>query len=174
MTAQYTRVEVDKILDGRLHSFIESIADTTHTSVSPQAITAGVEYRYTNDKGQINKQIHPDYLEGQTWDSTNNKQTFEDELNTPVYVMDLKFTFDPSVSASGIVTIKAYIDEDTPFLISSSTAPYKGSPEQISKLIDFYIGDDTGYDTKNNGVYFTLTFDANGDLYDKSHKLYRT
>ena len=117
-TSKYTGTQIDNLLDGRYHNFIQSIQDTLHTVGSPQVITADTPVKYTNNGGIPVKVIAPDYITSR-WDTTNNKIAFPEEMNTPVYVGEVGFTFDPSVAAEGTATIKVYIDDDTPKLIKT-------------------------------------------------------
>jgi hypothetical protein len=164
-----TTTEVEKVLTGRYHSFIQDIADST----APQAVLADTEYLFTVDGLARNAVVAPDYITSR-WDATNNKFAVPEELNTPTYVADLSFTFTPDVSSAGTVIIRVYIDDTVPKQIRSSTRDYKGDPESINTILTWYLGEEAGYDAKNDGVYFTVEFAVAGSISSKGVVIYRT
>ena len=169
----FTTAEVEKLLDGRYNNFRQDVSDSTQTVGSPQAITANTEYRLTIDALSRNDVIAPTYMTNR-WDTTNNKMAFSTELDSPTYVGDVSFTFDPTASAAGVGTLRVYIDDATPKEIRTYTFDFKGSPESVNILATWYLGTETGYDAKNDGIYFTVEFDQAGDLYGKGAVIYRT
>ena len=170
---KYTTEEVENILDGRYNSFRQDIVDSLHTSGSPQSLLAATEYRITNDALSRNNVVSPAYITDR-WDATNNKIALATELDSPVYEVDISFTFSPAVAAEGEVITRIYIDDTVPKLIKTATAKYKQTTSIDDILMAFYLGTETGYDAKNDGVYFTIEFSGAGDLYDKSLTIFRT
>lgn len=176
---KFTTAEVEQILDGRMHSFVQDVADNAHTSGSPQAITAETEYLFTNNALGRNVAVAPTYISSR-WDAANSKVAFPDEHNTPTYVADIAMSFNPSVSSQGLATLRVYIDTSgarnfaTDPLIRSYVTDYKGIAESMSTIATWYLGEETGYDAKNDGVYFTVEFSTAGDLYNKNLVVYRT
>jgi len=175
----FTTAEVEALLDGRYNSFRQDIADSTHTVGSPQAISAATEYLVTIDAVTRNVVTAPAYITDR-WDATNNKIAVGDELDAPVYVADLSMTFDPTVAAAGLATVRLYIDDSgtqtfaTDPVIRTYTIDYKAAPEGINILATWYLGSEAGYDAKNDGVYFTFEAEAAGELYGKGAVIYRT
>lgn len=169
-----TTQQAEDALDAILNRFRQDIGDSAHTVGSPQAIVAGTEYRVTNDTLGRNAVISPTYMTDR-WDATNNKIAVPSEYDEPMYVLDFGFTFDPASASDGTATLRVYIDDATPKLIKTYRTPFKGpAAEQLNFIATWYFGTEAGYDAKNDGIYFTLEFDAAGDLYDKSMTIYRT
>lgn len=171
--ATFTQTEVTNILDGRYHSFIQDIADSEHTIGDPQDIDADTEYLFTIDALARNFVIAPDYMTDR-WDAVNSKIAPSTEMNTPTYVADIGFTFAPTVSAAGTVTVRMYIDDASPKQIRSYQFSFKGTPENVNQIMTWYLGTDAGYDAKNDGVYITVEFSAAGELYSKTAVIYHT
>ena len=168
--AKWTQSEIDNVIGGRYHSFIQDVVDTG----TAEAILANTETKITIDAVNRNFIIAPDYMTDR-WDTTDNKMTFVTEMNTPTYVADLGFTFTPTVGASGTCTVKVYIDDPTtPKLIRTVTHTYKSSPERFNSILTWYLGSGAGYDAKNDGIYFTMEFTGAGSVTDKSVVIYHT
>ena len=172
-TIKFTTAEVEQILDGRMNSFRQDIADSEHTVGSPQAVSATTEYRITIDALTRNDVTAPTYITDR-WDAVNDKIAFADELDAPTYVADMSLTFDPTVAAAGLATFRLYIDDASPKLIRTYVRDYKAVPETMNVLSTWYLGTSAGYDAKNDGIYFTVEFEAAGNLYDKGAVIYRT
>lgn len=176
---KFTSAEVEKVLDGRYNSFRQAILDATYTSGSPLALSASTETLLTNDAAGFNVVTAPTYIASR-WSVANSKLAVPDELDNPTYVNDLQFTFDPTVASAGTVTIRVYIDESgtrnfgTDPLIRTYSVDYKAIAEVVSVISTWYMGDDVGFDAKNNGVYFTVEASGAGDLYGTFFSLYRT
>jgi len=166
-TIKFSSEDVEKLLDGRYHSFIQDIHDTVHTIGSPQSITGGNPVLYTNNGGIPIITIAPTYITSR-WNVTDNKIAFPDELNTPYYEAEIGFTFDPTAASEGLFTLRVYIDDATPKLIRTVVGSYKKDPEPHSVSVKWYLGNAVGYDAKNDGVYFELEFGGDGILYDKT------
>lgn len=164
---------IEKLIDGAYHAFIEDIVDGEHTLGSPQAISADTVYRFTVDGAARDFVVAPDYITSR-WDKINSKFAVPEELNTPMYVANLGFVFDPTSNNEGHGTIRAYIDDTVPKLIHTGQFNFKGSADSAGGLVTWYMGTETGYDAKNDGVYFELEFNLAGVLYGKTLTIYRT
>lgn len=170
----YTKTQVDDMMDRNLNPFRQDVVDGAHTVGSPQAIVANTPVRFSSDGAIRNDAKGPAYFTNR-WDTVNNKMTASSEYDGPVYVADLSWTFDPSSAASGNVTITVWIDDATPKLIGTTTKSFKGPTASADgAVLTWYWGEETGYDAKNDGVYFELEFDEGGSLYDKSLVIYNT
>lgn len=175
----FTGKEINDVIDGRYNSFRQAIGDSQYTVGSPLAVPANTETLLTNDALLSSDVSAPSYITSR-WDATNSKIAMPEELDAPTYVNDITLTFDPTVSAAGKGVIKLYIDESgtrdfsTDPLIRSYDFEYKSVAEAVSIISTWFFGDATGFDAKNNGVYFTIETDANGDLYEIFFSIYRT
>ena len=169
----FTTSQVEAILDGRMNSFRQDISDSAHTVGSPQTVLADTEYKITIDALTRNVVTAPAYITSR-WDAVNSKVAFPEELDSPTYVCDLSFTFAPNVAAAGVGAVRVYIDDATPKLIREYTFGYKSDPMSVNMLLTWYLGEETGYDAKNDGVYFAVEFDVAGTLYNKGAVIYRT
>lgn len=168
----FTQEEVEDILDGRLHSFIQDVA---HNG-TPQVLEDDTEARIVIDGDVANRNfvISPDYMTDR-WDGVNNKMTFITEHNTPTYVADINVTFTPVGPSAGMATIRLWIDDPTtPKVIRTITRKYKGTPESFNALLTWYLGSSDGYDAKNDGIYFTIETEHAGTLTEAGVVIYRT
>lgn len=170
---KFTTAEIEKVLDGRYNSFRQDAVDGEHTVGSPQAISASTPVRYSVDGAVRNDTTSPTHITDR-WDVVNDKITMATALDHPVYVAQFAFTYDPNAAAAGIVTIRTYIDDTVPKLINTNSTDYKSVTSVEGMLVTWYFGEDTGYDAKNDGVYFEIEFSAAGSLYGKAITIYRT
>jgi len=136
-------------------------------------ITADTEARYVVDGDTRNSSTGPAYFTDR-WDTTNNKMTAITEYDGPTYVADLGFVWTPDSSNAGTMTIRVYIDDASPKLIRTYTMSYKGASVTVNTLATWYWGSETGYDAKNDGIYFTLEFEHDGDVTAPSVIIYNT
>ena len=163
--------EVQQLLNTALHPPFHDLIDGEHTSISPQSLTSGVPALYTND-GTVRDAISlPDHITT-LWEPSTSIATFTEELNTPIYVARIEFTVDPA--SSGQIDFMAYINDTVPKVIQTTTSTFKNQISRISTLFTFYLGSETGYDLKNDGIYFEMLSDINADIYDKTLLIYRT
>ena len=176
---ELTQSLVEKILDGRHNSFRQAIQDD-HVAGDSIAVTSDTEMLLTNNGlGVAGSTTAPDYITDR-WDATNSKIALPDELDSPTYVNDISFTFDPNTASAGTITLKLYVDESgartfaTDPLIRTYASSYKSLTEAVSMITTWFLGDSTGYDAKNNGVYFTVEFSDSGILYGTYFNIYRT
>lgn len=169
----FTAEQIIKILDGRLHSPIQDIVGDNYTVGVPLTMAATTEYDFECNGNTRMFEVLPDHITGM-WDTTTNIATFDEFENTPEIVANIQFTFDPSVAAAGIITIRSYVNETVPIVMKDVTIPYKATTEKYNTLITFYAGDTTGFDVKNKGVFFTVESSAAGELYNTAIELYRT
>ncbi len=143
-------------------------------------ITGGAEALLAVDGDARNNSTGPAYFTDR-WDTTNNKMTAVTEYDGPTYVADIGLVWAPDSSNAGTLTIRVYIDTSgtrnfaTDPLIRSYTKSYKGSADlPINELATWYWGEEAGYDAKNDGVYFTVEFEHNGDVTSPSLIIYNT
>ena len=169
----FTGAEVQKILDGRYHSPIHDIVGDDWTVGVPLAVSATTEYTFMCNGNTRNFKNLPDHITN-IWNTSTGIATFEDFLDTPEMVSNVQFTFDPSVASAGILTLRVYVNETVPLVVKEYTVPYKASTERYTILATFYIGDSTGFDVKNKGVFFTVEATGAGSLYEPSIEIYRT
>lgn len=169
----YSVDEINKILDGRLHSPIEDIVGDDYTSASPLSMTAGTEYRFICNGNLRNFKNFPDHIT-EIWNSTASLATFSEFLDTPEMVSNIQFDFDPDAAAAGTLTLKIYVNETVPILLKSYTVSYKALADRYTILGTFYIGEEIGFDVKNKGIFYTISSSANGELFDPALEIYRT
>jgi len=173
----FTTAQIEQAIDGRINSFRQAIQDS-HTSVDAIAISAGTEVLITND-ADISNETSPAYITSR-WNATDSKIAMPEIHDHPTFINDISFTFDPTAASAGEITIRTYIDESgtrnfgTDPLIRTYTRKYKAVAEPISLLAGWFFGSGTGYDAKNNGVYFTIEADGAGDLYGIYMSIYHT
>lgn len=171
--AIFSQTQVDRILDGRLHSPIQDVAGDDYTVGLPFTMPAGVDNDFVCNGNVRNFKSLPSHITN-IWDTVLNKATFVDFDNTPEMVANVNFTLNPDVSAQGIATITVWVNETIPLVIKSINIPYKGTTERINGLLTFYTGDTVGFDVKNKGVIFTVSSSTNAVGYDPSIEMYRT
>ena len=170
---KFTTAEIEAVLDGRYNSFRQDLVDGEHTIGSPQVISASTPVRYSVDGALRNEFTAPSHITDR-WDTVNSKIAMSTALDHPVYVAQFAFTFSPTVSAAGILTVRTYIDDTVPKLINTISTDYKSTTSVEGILVTWYFGEDPGYDAKNDGVYFEIEFGASGSLYNKAITVYRT
>ena len=162
---------LSKLIDSYYHPPHQDVVDGLHTVSSPQSITGGAETTFTNNGSVRNYSALPDHITN-IWNTSTNVAAFSEEMNEPIYVARLELTIDPATV--GNFDFKMYVNDSSPKLIQTVTVPYKNAIGRISAIFTFYLGTETGYDVKNDGVYFTITPSGNADIYDKTILLYRT
>lgn len=169
----FTGAEIDKVIDGRYNNFKQSLqGDNTI------AISAGTEVLFVNNGAVANEVNSPAYITSR-WSITNSKIAFPEEMDAPTYVVDMASLFTPTAVNEGSATMRIYIDESgtrnfaADPLIRTYNSRYKGT-DLVSIVGTWFLGSGTGYDAKNNGVYFTLEFENAGTLSMPYHVIYRT
>ena len=170
---KFTKAEVDRILDGRLHSPIQDVVGDNYTSGSPLAMSADTEYDFVCNGATRNFKSFPESITNM-WNTTTNITELSEVDDTEMIVATVSFTFDPSVSAAGIITLQPYANEDTPIPFKTRIVSYKGNAERVSADVFFYAGSETGFDIKNKGVFFKVESTGAGNLYDTTLEIYRT
>ena len=171
---KFTTTEIENVLDGRLNNFHQDVVDNQTTEPSSNNISADTSIRWTNDGGNRNSTTAPTYMTDR-WNTSTDIMKFTAELDSPVYVSDFSFTFHPQTTATGSITFRAYIDDPTtPKLIKTVVKSYKGETAIDGLLLTYYLGSSTGYDLKNDGIYFEIEFDQDGKIWGKSQVTYRT
>ena len=165
----FTTAEVENLLDGRYNSFRQDVGDSS----GAQTITSSnTRYKFTIDALARNSVTSPAYITDR-WDATDNKIALPTELDHPVYVGDLSFTFTPNTSSSGIGVLHVVIDDDDPKTVRSYPFDYKGAVA-LNILATWYLGTEDGYNAKFDGVYFEVEFDDPGSIDNKGAVIYRT
>lgn len=163
--------KLNKVLDTSEHPSIQDLSDGLHTSASPQSIVGGVETLFTNNGTVRNFTSFPDHMTS-IWNTSTNIASFHEEINTPIYVIRVEMTIDPSTT--GTIDFKLYINDTSPKLIQTSTISHKNEIYRVSTIFTFYLGEESGYDVKNDGVYLTFTPSGAINVYDKTILIYRT
>tara|TARA_Y100000310_G_scaffold303578_1_gene342052 strand:- start:726 stop:1262 length:537 start_codon:yes stop_codon:yes gene_type:complete len=168
--------EVQDMMDRNMAPFRQDIVGSNTISIA----SADTEYLYVNNGATRNAVSSPSYMTDR-WDTTNNKMTAITEYDHPTYVGDIGFVWTPDASNEGTYFIRVYIDESgtrnfaTDPIIRTYTGAYKGaSATPRNTITTWYWGDETGYDAKNNGVYYTIEFEHTGDVTAPSTVIYNT
>lgn len=167
-----TESDIKKAMASQITTPEHSLNDDTYTTGSRQSITAATEYAFECNAA-FEKTNFPFYIT-KLWDITTNKCYFDEVLDTPMYVARVQFNFDPTVASTGLVEIKAWIDDATPKLIQTIRVPYKAVDSRMEALFAFYIGSETGYDMKVDGLKFTYEAIGAGEIYNRAILIYRT
>ena len=169
----FTAAEIDNLLDGRYNSFRESVQGDNSISLS-----ANTETLYVNNGNTFVESTAPTYITSR-WDTTNNKIAFPEEYDHPTYVVDMTPLFTPSAGSEGSVILRLYIDGSgtkdfsTDPVIRTYVSRQKGTG-LFSIVGTWFLGTATGFDAKNNGVYFTIETENPGTLTNIFHTIYRT
>ena len=170
---KYNTSDINKILDGRYHSPIQDVVGSDWTVGSPLALLAETPVVFQCNGAIRNKKTFPDHITN-IWNTSTNIATFSEFLNTPEIVANVNMTLDPSASSEGILTTSVWVNEDVPILIKSTNVHFKGDIEKVTALLTFYAGEETGFDVKNKGVFFTVESSLGTLAYDMSVEIYRT
>lgn len=169
----FTGSQIDKVIDGRLNNFKQSVQGNNTI-----AISANTEVLFVNNGAIANEVTSPDYITSR-WSVANSKIAFPEELDAPTYVVDMASLFTPTSVNEGSATMRIYIDESgtrdflTDPVIRTYNSRYKGT-NLVSVVGTWFLGSSAGYDAKNNGVYFTIEFENEGTLSVPYHVIYRT
>ena len=171
-----TTAEIQDMLNRNMTPFRQDVTGSNSISIA----VADTEYLFANNGATRNAVSSPAYMTDR-WDTTNYKMTAVSEYDHPTYVGDIGFIWTPDASSEGHYHIRVYIDESgtrnfaTDPLIRTYTGTYKGAAaEPRNTIATWYWGDETGYDAKNNGVYFTVEFEHTGDITSPSTVIYNT
>lgn len=151
----------------------EDAADSAYTSASKQTVTAGTEYAFQVNRLAYSAWNLPDFMGTYLWDTNNHKIIFTPQIQYSVFTARVQLNFAPQSAAEGYIDFKAYICEETPALIQTIRVPYKTTDTRLEALFSFYVGDDTGYNMKLNGLKFTYTPKANGGVYDRGILIFK-
>lgn len=169
----YTGSTLNKILDEQYITPLQDVLGDNYTVGSPLAMLADTEYDFVCNGATRNFQNLPNHVTS-LWDTSSNICIPSDLLDTPVLVFTVRFVFDPTVAAAGIVTLNPYVNETVPIKFKPVQVSYKASAAQVSALVTIYLGSDTGFDVKNKGVFFKIESTGAGNMYDPSIEIYRT
>ena len=171
--SKFTGTELDKVLDGRINSFRQSLlGDNTIV------LATNTEVLFVNNGALTSEVVAPTYITSR-WDVTNSKVAMPEELDHPTYVFDMSPLFTPSSENVGVFILRAYIDESgtRDFSTDPNIRTYKTTQkgtDYVSMVATWFFGEGTGYDAKNNGVYFTIESEIGGTVSLPYHVIYRT
>jgi hypothetical protein len=173
--SKFSGADIDKILDGRLHSPIQDVIGDNWTSTPGEELimAAGQKYRFRCNGNIRNKLILPEHLTAM-WDTDADITTFSDMLNTPMMVFSLGGFFIPDTASEGLFTATSYVNETTPIPFKPRSTAFKSTPSEVSVSPFIYTGDDVGFDVKNKGVYFEIEVSKSGKFHTPAIELYRT
>lgn len=167
----FKAAQINRTVAYRDTAISEDIVDGTYNSTNKLPVTAGVEYRLEigtaarHFKNGFNSKTGITML----FDIDNDKAVYSEVYDTPTILALPNCLFQPSAASAGECIIKCYVDETSPILHDQAIVSYKGiSPEKMGDIFQYYLGDEVGYQLKTKGVYFTFTFDHNGNMWDMS------
>ena len=171
----FTKTQVDNMIERSLTPFRQDVTGSNTISIS-----AATETLFVNNGATRNAVSGPDYMTDR-WDTTNNKMTASSEYDSPTYVGDIGLVWTPSASSEGVAIVRVYIDTSgtqdfsTDPQIREYTFNYKGASAISRNIVaTWYWGEETGYDAKNDGVYFTIEFEHAGSITSPSTVIYNT
>jgi hypothetical protein len=157
------QVTAQDMLERMRYPFKQDIAGTNTISIS-----ADTETLFLSNGATRNFSEGPAYFTDR-YNTTTGVMAATTEYDSPVYAAKLSFNWVPDASSSGILLVRQYINDATPKLIGTYSKSYKGSAAFPESLItDWYWGTETGYDAKNDGVYWTIEFEHDGDVTNPS------
>lgn len=137
-------------------------------------ISANTETDFAVNGNTRNVSSGPAYMTDR-WNTSTSIMTAITEYDSPTYVGDLGFIWTPDASSEGVAKVRVYINDATPKLIRTYTFTYKGSTAFAKNIITtWYWGTETGYDAKNDGIYFTVEFEHAGTITSPSVVIYNT
>ena len=171
--SKFTGNQIDTILDEQYKSPLQDVIGDDYTTSSRLSMVAGTEYSFVCNGNVRNFTNLPDHVTS-LWHTTNNICVPSELLDTPVLVFTVRFTFNPTVAAAGIVTLHPYVNETVPVEFKPVNVPYKASEARVSALVTIYLGEETGFDVKNKGVFFKVSTSGAGELYDPNIEIYKT
>jgi len=169
----YPQEYIIKAVNEGIISPFDDCADNTYTSANKQTIVAGTEYDFEANGLPYEKQNLPTHIT-KLWDKTLNKCYFNDVVDSPVYVCRVQLNFLPNTAQAGVMEFHAYIDEPVPVQIQTIRVAYKATDSKMEALFSFYVGEEEGYNIKENGMKFTYNASTNGKVYDRGILVYRT
>lgn len=171
-TLPFVATDIKKVIDSQYHPPHHDCSDDAYTTGSRQSVNASTEYDFEVNCAFENS-VFPDHIT-KLWDPVTNMCDFSEEMNTPKYVARLQLTFEPTTANAGIMEFRAYINDATPKLIQTIRVPFKATESRMEALFAFYVGSETGYDMKNDGLYFTYECSLAGEVWDRGILVYRT
>ena len=148
----FTTDDVSKILEGRYTNPLHDLSGDDYTTASRLTMLADTDYDFVCNGNVRNFKNLPSYVTT-LWNTSTNLTTFGELLDTPVMVITVRFKFDPTVAAAGIITVNPYVNETVPVKFKPVSVPYKASLTDVSALVTIYVGSETGFDVKNNVAY---------------------
>lgn len=169
MAGLHTKTEVDCMIARMLTPFRQDVVGD-----NPIAISAGVETRLVINGAARNVSQAPPYMTDR-YNTSTDVMTAISEYDGPTYAGDVGFVWTPDASSEGHAAIRVYINDASPKLIRTYEVGYKGaSALPLNIGTSWYWGEEDGYDAKNDGVYWTVEFEHDGDLTSPSIVVYNT
>ena len=148
-------------------------ADSEFRFASSQSISADTEYRFNCNGLVRNVKNLPSHIT-ELWDTSSSKTFLSEVQDAPVYVARVQFNFIPDTSTEGVMQFRAYINEHVPVLIQQIRNTFKKVDSRMEALFAFYVGAESGYDIKNNGLFFAYESSVAGKVYDRGILIYKT
>jgi|GEM_PF-5256877 len=169
----FTITQISQILDEQYKTPLQDVSGDDYTVGSPLAMAADTEYSFACNGNVRNFKNLPSHVTN-FWNTSTNICVPSELLDTPILVFTVRFTFNPTVAAAGIITLHPYVNETVPIEFKPVQVAYKATAAQVSALVTIYLGAETGFDVKNKGVFFKVSSTGAGNLYDSSIEIYRT
>ena len=164
-----TQTQAQDMLDRTLNPFRQDVIGDNSI-----AISAGTPTKFLINGASRNVVQAPTYMTDR-WNTTTSIMTAVSEYDSPTYVGDLGFVWTPTASSEGICKVRVYINDATPKLIRTYQVNYKGSSAvPVNVVTTWYWGTETGYDAKNDGIYFEVEFEHAGTITSPSVVIYHT
>lgn len=168
----FTAAQVNKAIAYRMTPISEDVVDGVYVTGSERAIVADTEYRLTFDSANYARHATNGFsgLTGITslYDSTNDVFSYSDVQDTATVMALPNCWFTPSAANAGECLIRMYVNETSPILHDQAIVNYQGTTsEKMGDIFMWYLGDETGYQIKSKGVYFTFEFEHNGTMVDQ-------
>jgi len=165
----YTKTQVDDMMDRNLNPFRQDVVGDDSIIILATSPTKLLVNGNTRNAAKA-----PSYMTDR-WNTTTSIMKAISEYDGPTYVGDIGLVYTPTVpNSEGNLTVRVYINDASPKLIRTYTSRYKGSVIPMNVLTTWYWGEETGYDAKNDGVYFTLEFEHAGTVTAPSIIIYNT
>lgn len=161
----YTGATIRNILGKATNPFKQDIQDGTYTTSNRYALVAGVPRRFKLDGTLRNVIQNPAYMTN-SYDGVTDTFKATTEMDSPFYGGDLSWKWDPTSANPCDIVIRIWINDAVPKLIKSYHQTAVSTLETYNQPITWYWGTETGYDAKNDGIYFEIESSIGGEVYD--------
>jgi len=154
-----TQSQFEDMMDKSLNSFRQDVVGDNSIS-----ITANTETQFLVNGNARNAVQGPAYMTDR-WNTSTSIMKATSEYDSPTYEGEIGFVWTPTSESSGRFLVRVYINDAVPKLIRTYRGDYKGAsaiPRNVPT--QWYWGTETGYDAKNDGVYFTIEFEHAGTI----------